>query len=229
MTKYVHLIPVSPKKDLLLSSLKKSNYPVQKAYLIMGRESELNDGLYEATEELEDTLKALIEIEKIYVDHLDVYSSVLDLIAIIKKELGDGNEVFINTTEPPGVLPIVCYICAQLTRTRLYAGIPKKGERANSVEVNEIPIPTPMRISKDKLSVLKTIEEHGGEVSSIEELIELCEGTRNEKRDYMAQRARMSYLIKDLRKKGLLDKQRVGKSVQISLTELGRAYIVLNS
>ena len=67
MSKVVHIMPVGVKKDLLLESIKKSGYPIQKVYLALGKDKSLSgeEEAYNAAAEIEKTLNVLIEVEKI--------------------------------------------------------------------------------------------------------------------------------------------------------------------
>ena len=88
-------------------------------------------------------------------------------------------------------------------------------------------IPPIKRISDDKLTIIKVLKEQGGEVESINKLIDLLEGKTNDQKRYMAQRARMSYHLKGLEDDGLVEMKREGKNVRIILTELGKAYALI--
>ena len=184
---------------------------------------------YKAATEIEKTLNVLIEVEKIYVDKLDVYSAVLDMLKVIKQELSEGNDVLINSTGSTKTMCIACYIASQLSGSKLYMVIPKfKGDKEVEIDrVAEILIPPLKRVGEDKIVIIKTIDEEGGEVESINKLIELLEGKTEDQKTYMAQRARMSYHLKGLEEDGLVVMQREGKNVKIKLTELGKAYALM--
>lgn len=229
MSKVVHIMPVGPEKEILLESIKKSGHPIQKVYLVLGKDKNLADEkeAYKAATEIEKTLNVLIEVEKIYVDKLNVYSAVLDMLKVIKKELSEGNDVLINATGSTKTMCIACYIASQLSGSRLYMVIPKLGEKGAIDRVVEIPIPPLKRVGEDKIVIIKTISGEGGEVESINKLIELLEGKTEDQKMYMAQRARMSYHLKGLEEDGLVVMQREGKNVKIKLTELGKAYALM--
>jgi len=231
MSKVVHIMPVGPEKDILLESIKKSGHPIQKVYLVLGKDKNLSGEkeAYKAATEIEKTLNVLIEVEKIYVDKLDIYSAVLEMLKVIKKEISEGNDVLINSTGSTKTMCIACYVASQLSGSKLYMVIPKfKGDKVVGIDrVVEILIPPLKRIGEDKIVIIKTIDEEGGEVESINKLIELLEGKTEDQKTYMAQRARMSYHLKGLEEDGLVVMQREGKNVKIKLTELGRAYALM--
>lgn len=92
----------------------------------------------------------------------------------------------------------------------------------------EIPIPPLKKITDDKVDIIKVIESQGGQVESINKLIELIEGKITDQKKYMAQRARMSYHLKGLEEDGIVEMKREGKNIRIRLTELGRAYALMH-
>jgi len=224
MSKFVHIIPVGLKKDRLLESLKKCGHPFQKIYLVIAKNSEHE--IYKVASEVEESLKAIAEVEKVFVSTADIYSIVLCLIEIIKKETKDGNTVLINASDSPKTVAIASYIAAQLSGIKLYMGLPKyeENEETGIKKVVEIVFPPLKKISNDKLTIIKVIKENGNVVNSINKLIELLEGKIKDSRKYMAQRARMSYHLKKLENDGLIKMIREGKNVKIMLTDLGKAY-----
>jgi len=232
MSKVVHIMPVGLKKERLLESIRRSGYPIQKVYLVLGKDKKLSgeENVHKTAEEIEKTLNVLVEVEKIYVDKLDVYSAALEMLKVIKKEITEGNKVLINASDSVRTLCISCYVAAQLSGSKLYIALPKyeNGEEVGIDKVVEIPIPPLKKISDDKLVIVKTLQEQGGEVESINRLIELLEGKTEDQKKYMAQRARMSYHLKGLEEDGLVEMRREGKNVKIKLTELGKAYALMS-
>ncbi|RLI78991.1 hypothetical protein DRP05_05445 [Archaeoglobales archaeon] len=231
MSKVVHIMPVGEEKEVLLESIKKSGHPIQKVYLVLGKDKNLPEEkeAYKAATEIEKTLNVLIEVDKIYVDKLDVYSAVLDMLKAIKQEVSEGNDVLINATGASKTMCIACYIASQLSGSKLYMVIPKfkAGKEVEFDRVTEILVPPLKRVGEDKIVIIRTIDDEGGEVESINKLIELLEGKTEDQKTYMAQRARMSYHLKGLEEDGLVVMQREGKNVKIKLTELGKAYALM--
>ncbi len=231
MSKVVHIMPVGVKRERLLDSIRISGYPIQKVYLVLGEDKTLSgeQEIYNNAEDIEKTLKVLIEVERIYIDRLNVYSAALEVLKAIKRELTEGNEVLINASDAPRATVISCYIAAQLSGSRIYIALPKfeNGEEVGIERVVEVPIPPLKKISNDKLVIVKLIQEQGDEVESINRLIELLEGRTGDQKKYMAQRARMSYHLKGLEEDGLIMMKREGKNVKIMLTELGKAYALM--
>jgi DNA-binding transcriptional ArsR family regulator len=231
MGKVVHIIPIGVNEERLLDSIRKSGYPIQKVYMVLGSDETLSGEkeIHAKADEIEKTLKVLIEVERVYVDKLNVYSAALEILKVIKKELVEENEVMINATDAPRTLVISCYIAAQLSGSRLYIALPKyeDGKEIGIDRILEISIPPLKKISNDKVEIIKLIQDNGGEVESINRLIDLLEGRTGDQKKYMAQRARMSYHLKGLEEDGLITMRREGKNVKIILTELGRAYALM--
>jgi len=222
MNKVVHVLPVGSNKDVLLESTKLSGKPIQKVYLVLGKDDKKE--IYKNAEDIEKTLSVLVEVKRILVDKTEIYATALDILKVIKEELKDGNEVLINASDTTRELCIACYIAAQLSGSKLYMAVTSNGKIE---KVIDILIPPLKRISDDKLTIIKTIDEQGGEVESINKLIELLEGKTEDQKKYMAQRARMSYHLKGLEEDGLVEMKREGKNVRIRLTELGKAYALI--
>ncbi len=222
MNKVVHVLPVGSNKDVLLESTKLSGKPIQKVYLVLGKDDK--EEIYKNAEDIEKTLSVLVEVKRILVDKTEIYATALDILKVIKEEFKDGNEVLINASDTTREICIACYIAAQLSGSKLYMAVTSNGKIE---KVIDILIPPLKRISDDKLTIIKTIDEQGGEVESINKLIELLEGKTEDQKKYMAQRARMSYHLKGLEEDRLVEMKREGKNVRIRLTELGKAYALI--
>lgn len=221
MVKTVHVIGVGRNKDRVMESLKACGYPIQKVYLVV---ADSKDYL-EIAEELEKVLSVLVEVEKVKVDETDVYGSAIKILKEIKEDIDDGNNILINATDTPRTLMISFYIVAQLSGGKLYVGMPKyeKGKEVGIEKIVEISAPPLKRMGSDKITILKAIYENGKEVDSINTLIKLVDGRLGDGKEYMAQRAKMSYHLKGLEKDGFVVSKREGKNVKILLTPLGEA------
>lgn len=211
--KHVHIIPAGSNKENLLESLKQSDYPVQRIYLVIQRGDEER-----VAEELEQTLKVLIDVEKVYVDS-DFYGAVYEILNVVRREKDVGNRVFINVAGCSRLLALACYISAQLSESMLYT--------TQNGTVTEISFPPLKKINDDKLRILKALQENNGEIMSVKALIDVVEGLIDESRGHMAQRAKMRYHLDGLESDGLIETFRVGKETKIVLTELGWAYSII--
>ncbi|RUM35125.1 MAG: hypothetical protein DSY33_00250 [Archaeoglobus sp.] len=232
MSKVVHVMPVGVNKERLLESIRKSGYPIQKVYLVLGRDVDLDwEAVKNSAAEIERTLNVLVEVEKIDIEKMSVYAAALDMLKTIKREIDEGSDVLINTTDASRTFCLASYVAAQLSGSKLYMAIPKieDGKEVGIERIEEIAIPPVKKTSDDKILIIKTIQEQGGEVESINKLIELLEGKTDDQKRYMAQRARMSYHLKGLEEDGLVEMKREGKNVKIRLTELGQAFALMAS
>ncbi|WP_457550504.1 HFX_2341 family transcriptional regulator domain-containing protein [Archaeoglobus sp.] len=214
--KTVHLIPLGNRCEVVLDSVKMSGKPIQKAYLIVSREDN-------CLEDVVNALKNFIEVEVVKVSN-DVYGASMELLKIIKRELDEGNEVYINISDAPRELCIASLISAQISRTKIYMAITSNGRVKRVIDLKVPPVKS---VGDDKIVLIRALEENGGEVESINGLIEIVEGKINDPRRYMAQRARMSYHLKGLEEDGLIEMKREGKNVRIRLTPLGKAYAIM--
>lgn len=214
--KTVHIIPLGKRCDIILESIKRSGKPIQKAYLIVSREDS-------CVEDIEKALKNFIEVEVVRVND-DVYDAAIEILKIIKKELKEGSEVYINLSDAPKELYISGLISAQISRTNVYMAVTSNGKVERVLDLKVPPIKS---IGEDKVALIKVLEENGGEVESINKLIELMEGKIDDQKRYMAQRARMSYHLKGLEEDGLIEMKREGKNVRIRLTPLGKAFVIM--
>ncbi|MFW6185911.1 MAG: DUF6293 family protein [Halobacteriota archaeon] len=165
----IHVATICPNKDVILDSLKKSGYPVQKVYLVScDQKSQKN-----RFEDIENALRAVAETEIIDVSHMEVDNMVEELLKTVDEELENGNRVFLNSTDAPEVLHLALYTTARITGCKLYAGVSKGGGRVD--EVMEIPLIPYNSIERDKLRIIKIIHQEGDELESLDKLIHLFE------------------------------------------------------
>ncbi len=216
--KTVHIIPIGKRCDIVLESIKRSGKPIQKAYLIFSREDScVND--------VKKALKNFIELEVIRVEN-DVYNALIEILKVIKKEMSEGSKIYINLSDAPKELCLSGLISAQISKVGIYMALTSDGRIEDVIDLKVPPIKS---IGEDKVTLIKVLEENGGEVESINKLIELMEGKIDDQKRYMAQRARMSYHLKGLEEDGLIEMRREGKNVRIRLTSLGKAFVIMLS
>jgi uncharacterized membrane protein len=215
---YVHIVPVGENWKIILDSMKMYEKPVQKAYFIL---SEENENAHRSIKSLETALKDSTRIEKVYINGKDLYSTALKILEIIVQEKRAGNCVYVNLSDvTTKELCLACLLSAQISKSNVYMAIsPNK--------IVDIPLPLPKPIRDDKIHILKTIDENGGEVESIDQLIELMCGTINDKKTYLAWRAKLSYHLKSLEKLNLVKTFKNGRFLHVQLTPWGKAYLIL--
>lgn len=213
--KTVHIIPLGRRCKVILNSIKMSGKPIQKAYLVVCEEEV-------CLEELMNALKNFIDVEVVRVDG-EIYDAAMKVLKVVRDEIDNGNEVYFNLSDAPMELCIASLISAQISGTKIYLA----KVNGDVKEVLDLKVPPIKGIGEDKISLIKALEENGGEVESINRLIEIVEGKTEDQKKYMAQRARMSYHLKGLEEDGLIEMKREGKNVRIKLTPLGRAYATI--
>lgn len=174
--KVVHIAAVCQNKSKVLESLKKNGHPVQRVYLVLwdkfAGEKEVED--------LRKNLRAVAEVERIDVCDLEVDAMVDELLKIVNKELDNGNEVLLNSTESPEILHFVFYTTAHLSSCKLYTGIPTE-DRQGIGEVLKVPVVPCKPLDDDKLKIIKILHREGDELESLDKLIHLFEMESNTK------------------------------------------------
>jgi len=132
MSRVVHVMPVGVNKERLLESIRKSGYPIQKVYLVLGKDIDMDfEAVKTSAAEIEKTLKVLVEVDKINVDKMDVYTAALDMLKVIKVEMDEGSDVLINVTDASRTLCLASYVAAQLSGSKLYMAIWNRENRRN--------------------------------------------------------------------------------------------------
>lgn len=214
MASVVHVITVESNPAEIVNSVKMSNHPIHKAYLVFDK-----DDAKSAVEEVKDTLSSLVDVSVIKLKEEQVYDAVEEILKTIRKEVDSGNTVFFNITDSDRLMCLACFISGQISDSKIYM---KVGDN-----ITEIQAPPMKKVNEDKLEILMALHKEGGSVESINKLIELVEGKLEEQKKYMAQRARMSYHLNGLEEDGLVITERKGKNLKIYLTELGKAFVAM--
>ena len=160
-----------------------------------------------------------MDVELVSLDGQNVYGAVWEILGTIRGEVERGSQVLINISDSDRFMCLACFIAAQISGSKIYM--------LTTGGVSELLTPPIKMINEDKLQIIKVLDKEGGEVDSINRLIELVEGRLEEHKKYMAQRARMSYHLNGLEEDGLVITERKGKNLRIILTELGKAYVVM--
>jgi len=215
--KCVHIVPVGKQKEVVLESIKMYGKPIQKAYFILNKGDK---EAYKSVEFLENALRSLIETEKVYIDEKDVYSTTLRILEIIINEKKKHCEVYVNLSDvTTKELCLACLLSAQISKSNAYMAI-------SSNKIVDISLPPLKPIGDDKVKIIQTIDENGGKVESIDKLVELMGGKIDDKRVYMAWRAKINYHLKGLEKDFLVKTFKDGKHLRIQLTPWGKAYLI---
>ncbi len=165
--KFVHMVPVCQNKENVFKSLKKSIFPVQKIYLVLW-----DNDLQDEINGIEKTLKLVFRVDIIDVCQLDIGDMVNELLQVINHEICSGNMVFLNSTDSPEILNFAFSVSAQISRCKLYTGISTKNRQVID-EVIEIPVEPLRPLEEDKLKIIRILHQEGGELESLDKLIDL--------------------------------------------------------
>jgi len=210
----VHIITVQSNAEWIVESVKASGYPIHRAYLVFD-----NEGAKRTADDVSKILSSLVDVGYISVGDTNIYQAVWEILRTVREEVEKGSQILINVTDSNKFLCLACFIAAQISGSKMYMLF--------NGEISEVLTPPIKTINEDKLEIIKVLYKEGGEVDSINKLIELVEGRLEEHKKYMAQRARMSYHLNGLEEDGLVITERKGKNLKIMLTELGKAYVVM--
>lgn len=217
-----HIVPVGFTAGKLIEGVKQ--FPVHKVVIVA---SGTDERVKKAAKKVENAFKSYAEVEKRSVDPEDVFRAALDFIEIIKEEREAGREVIVNAAGSLRNITLASYIAAQATKMELYSSHSRYDERGEPVGITRIidipyfPICEPPREQMDVLEALGR-----GEVESIDELIarmqpEIEKGTR----EHGNERARLSKHISKLRDGGFVETDRLGKTVSLKLSKMGKVFV----
>lgn len=220
-----HIVLVGHTKDILVNSVKQ--FPVHKVILIVGKDSKVTgeNKVYETASKIEQELKGFVDIERKEVDKLDVLSGAIDILKIIKEEKAKEHDIKINISGSLRTIGIACYIAALITGTEVYSALPEydSKEIIGIKEILKVPLFPIKDISDEQMRILRVLEGNG--VASIEELItKLNPDLVKETKEYSNERARLSHHLNILRNDGLLESEKTGKNVKLSLSKIGEIY-----
>ncbi|MFN3384093.1 MAG: DUF6293 family protein [Archaeoglobaceae archaeon] len=214
MSEFVHVIAVDSNQSAILESIKTIGYPIHRAYLVYRRREALK-----IVEDLQGILKSLIETKTLNLEDRNVFEITWDLLRLIREETEKKNTVFLNISDADKNLAVAFLLSAQISKVRIYMMLDSKA--------GFIQTPPAKSYNQERIRILKILFDDGGSVESINRLIELLEGRTEDQKKYMAQRAKITYHLNELAEDNLVMTQRKGKNLRVSLTELGKAYVIL--
>ncbi|MEM3928555.1 MAG: DUF6293 family protein [Archaeoglobaceae archaeon] len=225
------LIFVGHHRERLLDSINALNLPVNKIILLIGDEELSGEKrVREVAEELRNELKSSFEVKIAGINKRSVIRAVIQLLDIIRAEKTGRRDVVINASGSLRTLAIAGYIAACVARCRIFTSIPKYDENFEEIGVEQmIEIPTlPIDFpGEEQLRVLSMIENG---VNSLDELItKLNPVIDKNSREFFSERSRLSHLISKLETRGLLRRDRTGRNIRISLTDLGKILVGVKS
>lgn len=217
-----HVVPVGFEAGKLIEGVRQ--HQVNKVVIVIGKGKE-DKRVLEAAGKIEKSFKGSATVEYAKVDKEDVLEAVLDFLRIIKKEKDTGSEVLINAAGSLRNITIASYIAALVTDSRAYTSM-SKYEDGKAVGIERIiPIPHfPIRdLPEEQMKVLHALLGDGA--NSLEELVgRLKPGLKKGSREFINERARLSYHVKALVEGGFAGKK--GMRAMIELTKLGEIYVM---
>ncbi len=217
-----HVVPVGFAAGKLIEGVRQ--HQVNKVVIVIGKGRE-DKRVLEAAKEIEKSFKGSAAVEYARVDKEDVLEAVLNFVKIIKKEKDAGSEVLVNAAGSLRNVTVASYIAALVTDTSTYASMSKyEGGRAVGIE-RIIPVPHfPIKeLPKEQMEVLQALLGDG--VGSLEELMRRIKpGLRKGAKEFVNERARLSYHVQKLVEGGFVEKE--GMRAKIKLTKVGEIYAV---
>ena len=226
MKKTVHIIPVGHTKTTLTEGMRQ--FPFHKIILVLGKTAGPGEKKAEVVAaEIRGEFGKVAEIEEIHVELDDIYTAAIAIAKNIRAEEKQGSTVMVNASGSLRTIGISCYLACAVTGATLYVALPayEKGVLTGIRQVQTVP-PAPLKdAGREELLILKYLNKHGT-LDSVDTLIQGLRGLEKTAQGFQKERARMSYHIKKLRKKGFIETGKDGKNLRTTLTPLGRLIAV---
>ena len=225
MKRITQIILVGHTKQRLIEAIKQ--FPLGKIILVLGDNPQLEGEalVVETANAVEEVFSGLISIERITVKKEDVLSAAIKILEVIMTEIRAGLDIQINISGSLRQMAIACYIAALVSKTQIYSVIPEYNPQYEEVgisRVHYIPLFPIKKLSPIKLQILQTLAKEAV-VGSINELITKIYSNPPDNSNNTL-RAKTSYYLKELEKDGFILKERLGKSVNIKMTQIGNIY-----
>ena len=224
MKETTHIVPVGHTKETIIESLRR--HPLGRVILVTGD----NPGVEserKARQTILEVRKALgtVPAQEVYVNLNDIPSIALTIIEIIREEDKQGRQVLLNLSGSLRSLDIACYMAALATKSQVYVGIPsyRKDKITGVDHIQDIPLFPTKIYQKEKKLILEKLGRQG---KTLEQLTtQLKTKVKKGTQAYLTEKSRISHHIKDLKKEGLIETSREGKTLNIQLTTIGKIYV----
>ena len=212
----------------LLEGIKR--FPLNKLILLVGKNRKLEgeDKVYEVASDLEDRLRNIAEIEMQQINKDAVYPATIDILHLILREVKNQHKIMLNLSGSLRHVSIACYMAALVSGTPSISVIPRYSDSYYEIGVEKIyNVPTfPIKeLSDERLMILRILKAR--ETDSMQQLMIKLYGDKSLQARNKT-RAKLSYYVKDLIEDGFVKKYKKGKSVQLSLTEMGHIFLLGN-
>ncbi|MBN2734792.1 MAG: transcriptional regulator [Methanomicrobiaceae archaeon] len=222
--KITHIIFVGHHKERLIQSLKMSgDFPMGKIILVVGEQSSSGEEKSRIlAEDIKKDLSSLVDTEIVSLDKKDVKRGAMQLISLIKSEEKFGFESVINISGSLRTFAVSAYIAGSVTRSRVITSIPRYDENDNEVgieEVIEVPVLPVCFLRDEQMQIILSIDEG---VDSLDELIMRINPSMEKYTDeFYKERSRVSHHLKVLEGGGFIEKNKKGRNISVSLSDLG--------
>ncbi|NHI94902.1 MAG: hypothetical protein EAX96_20605 [Candidatus Lokiarchaeota archaeon] len=212
----------------LLEGIKR--FPLNKLVLLVGKDVELEGEprVIKIADDLEATFQNIATIKRHAIDKEAIYPATIDILKIILDEVKDNHDVLLNLSGSLRHMAIACYMAAVVSNTKAISVIPKYSENFLEIGVKNVyTVPSfPIKeINEERMTILKMLTTE--KIESLQQLMTLLYGNKSlQVQNKM--RAKLSYYVKDLLEDGFIEKKKTGKTVQLSLTEMGDIFLLGN-
>jgi CRISPR-associated protein Csa3 len=217
-------------KERLVDSIRAlREEPVGKIVLMVGeQELPAESKVRELAEELKRELETVYDVEIKKIDKKNTLKAAKQLVDLIKKERGNGNDVLLNASGSLRNVSIAAYIAACITNSRIITSIPKYDEKENEIGIEEILEVPRVPISFPGEEQMQIIHAINGGVDSLDELIlRLNPGISKADERFMKERSRISHHLSKLEDMGFVIRKKVGRNVRIERTEIAEIITML--
>jgi DNA-binding transcriptional ArsR family regulator len=218
MKQVTHIISVGEGKETILDGLKQ--HLIHKAVLLINNNNEECLGV---ANELENALNGFADVKRENLEDKNIFEIALKLVDIIKKERASKSEVLLNVTSSSGNIGIACYLASLTTDTKIYTTVTNE-KNGDMLRIQEI-LPFPKKeIPKEQVCILEFLNEK--EVESLDELIiRIKPKIKKNTTLFNNERARICHHIKSLKNNGLIETEKVGKTLKIEINSIGELYL----
>jgi len=218
MKQVTHIISVGGGKGTILDGLKQ--HLIHKAVLLINNN---NAECLGVANELENALNGFADVKRENLEDKNIFEIALKLVDIIKKERASKSEVLLNVSSSSGDIGIACYLASLTTDTKIYTTVTNE-KNGDLLRIQEI-LPFPKKeIPKEQVCILEFLNEK--EVESLDELIiRIKPKIKKNTTLFNNERARICHHIKSLKNNGIIETEKVGKTLKIEINSIGELYL----
>lgn len=210
----------------IIESIRKSGEMVDKIVLVTGDDKTIEgeEICWKTAEGLRKELLHVWDVEILRINKIDVLLAMQQLLAWTKERVASGHRVIINASGSMHTLALAGYFVSCLVGCRFFTALPRYTPDGEDVGVDRIidvprlPISLP---GSEQLEILRAID---GGVDSLDALVSRIRPSLQKKTsEFRNERSRVSHHISKLESIGFISREKRGKNVRISLTDLGKS------